>query len=62
MPQDDLAYQFMDNEHAEGKLCFIYMTAGTNKFLCIYYSRVNEPSDFHTHMEFLYVAIPFSLG
>ena len=32
----------MDKKRAEGKPYFVYMTAGANKFLRIYYGRVNE--------------------
>ena len=41
-PQDDPVYQFMDKKHAEGKPYLVYMTAGANKFLRIYYGRVKE--------------------
>ena len=41
-PQDDPVYQFMDKKRAEGKPYLIYMTAGANKFLRIYYGRVKE--------------------
>lgn len=40
MPQDDPVYQFMDKKRAEGKPYLVYMTAGANKFLRIYYGRV----------------------
>ncbi len=42
MPQDDPVYQFMDKKRAEGKPYLVYMTAGANKFLRIYYGRVKE--------------------
>lgn len=42
MPQDDPVYQFMDKKCAEGKPYLVYMTAGTNKFLRIYYGMVKE--------------------
>ena len=42
MPQDDPVYQFMDKKRAEGKPYLVYMTAGSNKFLRIYYGRVKE--------------------
>ena len=42
MPQDDPVYQFLDKKRAEGKPYLVYMTAGANKFLCIYYGRVKE--------------------
>ena len=41
-PQDDAVYQFIDKKRAEGKPYFVYMTAGANKFLRIYYGRVKE--------------------
>ena len=41
-PQDDPVYQFMDKKHSEGKPYLVYMTAGANKFLRIYYGRVKE--------------------
>ena len=42
MPQDDPVYQFMDKKRAVGKPYLVYMTAGANKFLRIYYGRVKE--------------------
>ena len=42
MPQDDPGYQFMDKKRSEGKPYLVYMTAGANKFLRIYYGRVKE--------------------
>ena len=41
-PQDDPVYQFMAKKRAEGKQYYVYMTAGANKFLRIYYGRVKE--------------------
>ena len=41
-PQDDPVYQFMDKKRAEGKPYLVYMTAGANKFLRVYYDRVKE--------------------
>lgn len=41
-PADDKVFQFMDKKRAEGKPYFVYMTAGCNKFLRIYYGRVKE--------------------
>ena len=35
-------YRFMDKKRAEGKPYLVYMTAGANKFLRIYYGRVKE--------------------
>ena len=40
--QDDPVYQFMDKKRAQGKPYYVYMTAGANKFLRIYYGRVKE--------------------
>ncbi len=42
MPQDDPVYLFMDKKRAQGKSYYVYMTAGANKFLRIYYGRVKE--------------------
>lgn len=42
MPQDDFVYRFMDKKRAEGKPYLVYMTAGANKFLRVYYGRVRE--------------------
>lgn len=41
-PQDDPVYLFMDKKRAQGKAYYVYMTAGANKFLRIYYGRVKE--------------------
>ena len=41
-PADDPVYAFMDKKRAEGKPYHVYMTAGANKFLRIYYGRVKE--------------------
>ena len=41
-PQNDPVYQFLDKKRAQGKPYYVYMTAGTNKFLRIYYGRVKE--------------------
>ena len=41
-PPDDAVYQFLDKKRNEGKPYYVYMTAGANKFLRIYYGRVNE--------------------
>ena len=41
-PQDEPVYQFIDKKRAEGKPYYVYMTAGANKFLRIYYARVKE--------------------
>ena len=42
MPEDDAVYAFMDKKRAQGKPYYVYMTAGANKFLRIYYGRVKE--------------------
>lgn len=41
-PPDDPVFCFMDKKRAEGKPYLVYMTAGANKFLRIYYGRVKE--------------------
>lgn len=41
-PTNDPAYAFMSKKRAEGKGYYVYMTAGANKFLRIYYGRVKE--------------------
>ena len=41
-PPDEPVYQFIDKKRAEGKPFYVYMTAGANKFLRIYYARVKE--------------------
>ena len=41
-PPDEAVYQFLDKKRSEGKPYFVYMTAGANKFLRIYYARVKE--------------------
>ena len=41
-PKDDPVYAFMDKKRSEGKLYYVYMTAGANKFLRIYYGRVKQ--------------------
>ena len=42
MPQDDPVYKFIDKKRSQGKPYYVYMTAGANKFLRIYYGRVKE--------------------
>lgn len=42
MPQNDPVYLFLDKKRAQGKPYYVYMTAGANKFLRIYYGRVKE--------------------
>lgn len=41
-PLNDAVYQFLDKKRAQGKPYYVYMTAGANKFLRIYYGRVKE--------------------
>lgn len=41
-PSDNTIFNFMDKKRSEGKHFFVYMTAGANKFLRIYYARVTE--------------------
>ena len=41
-PVEEPVYQFLDKKRAEGKPFYVYMTAGANKFLRIYYARVKE--------------------
>lgn len=41
-PLDDPVFQFLDKKRAEGKPYYVYMTAGCNKFLRIYWGRVRE--------------------
>lgn len=39
---NDAVYLFMDKKRTQGKPYYVYMTAGANKFLRIYYGRVKE--------------------
>ncbi len=39
---DDPVYYFMDKKRSEGKPYYVYMTAGANKFLRIYYGKVKK--------------------
>lgn len=41
-PADDPVYRFMMKKKSEGKPYQVYMTAGANKFLRIYYGRAKE--------------------
>lgn len=41
-PVDVPVYQFLDRKRAEGKPYYVYMTAGANKFLRVYYGKVKE--------------------
>ena len=40
--QHEPTFQFLDQKRSEGKPYKVYMIAGANKFLRIYYARVNE--------------------
>ena len=44
-PSDDPIFQFLDRKRAEGKHYYSYMTAGSAKFLRVYYARVKEHLD-----------------
>ena len=39
-PENEPVYQFLDKKRSEGKPYLVYMTAGANKFLRIYYGKV----------------------
>ncbi len=41
-PAEEAVFQFLDKKRKEGKPYYVYMTAGANKFLRIYYARVKE--------------------
>lgn len=41
-PLDDPVFCFLNKKRAEGKPYYVYMTAGANKFLRIYYGKVKE--------------------
>lgn len=41
-PIEDPVYAFMAKKRSEGKPYYVYMTAGANKFLRIYYGKVKE--------------------
>lgn len=41
-PQDDPVYAFIDKKRAQGKPYYVYMTAGANKFLRIYYGKIGR--------------------
>jgi len=41
-PEEDPVYRFLDKKRSEGKPYYVYMTAGANKFLRIYYGKVKE--------------------
>ena len=42
MPQGDPVYEFMNKKRSQGKPYYVYMTAGANKFLRVYYGWVKE--------------------
>lgn len=39
---NDAVYLFMNKKRSEGKPYYVYMTAGVNKFLRIYYGRMKK--------------------
>lgn len=41
-PADNPVYAFMDKKRSQGKPYYVYMTAGANKFLRIYYGKVKD--------------------
>lgn len=41
-PADVPVYQFLARKRAEGKPYYVYMTAGANKFLRVYYGKVRD--------------------
>ena len=41
-PKDDPVYRFMAKKRDEGKPYYVYMTAGANKFLRIYFGKIKE--------------------
>ncbi len=41
-PEEDPVYRFLDKKRAEGKLYYVYMTAGSVKFLRVYYGKVRD--------------------
>jgi len=41
-PPDEPLFQYLDKKRAEGKHFYVYMIAGANKFLRMYYARVKE--------------------
>ena len=41
-PPDEHVFQFLDRKRAEGKPYYVYMTAGANKFLRIYFGKVRD--------------------
>lgn len=49
--EDDPVSQFLFKKKAEGKPYLVYMTAGANKFLRVYYGKVKEYLRSHTESE-----------
>ena len=43
--EDEPTFQFLDRKRSEGKPYKVYMIAGANKFLRIYYARVKDCID-----------------
>ena len=41
-PSDDPVFRFLDKKRSEGKPFYVYMIAGCNKFLRIYFGRVKQ--------------------
>ena len=41
-PEDEPIYQFIDKKRSEGKHYYSYRIAAANKFLRIYYAKVNQ--------------------
>ncbi len=41
-PADVPVYLFLDRKRSQGKPYYVYMTAGANKFLRIYYGKVRD--------------------
>lgn len=41
-PSDEPTCQFLDRKRADSKPYYVYMTAGANKFLRCYYSKVHD--------------------
>ena len=48
-PADGPVYQFLDKKRSEGKHYYCYMTAVANKYLRIYYAKVNEVLNAQEH-------------
>ena len=48
-PADNPVYEFLDRKRSEGKHYYCYMTAAANKFLRIYYAKVNEALNAQEH-------------